>query len=354
VRRLTRSALRPLAVVAVGAWLIGPLPGSTAPAPKAADRPASCTAPNKRMTLYAVQLKSSDGKVRLAYGRTPQTATIPGPTIVLTEGDCLAITLVNDVPADTLRKLRDDPRLGSHDPDMPLGVSLHVHGVKYTQSSDGTLPTGSWVAPGSVRTYIWYAAPLAATRGRVTSQGTAGYWWYHDHLVGTEHGTGGAASGLFGAVIVRRPGDVTPDRTYVVGMGPDSTINLRDFPDCGGTPSIAKASNTCYVAQEGELVEFAVMGFGDDFHTFHLHGHNWADNRTGILAGPEDQTRAIDNKTLGPADSFGFVIRAGEEVGAGHWMLHCHVQSHSDSGMTTFLHVLGEGAAPEAGHDHRA
>jgi FtsP/CotA-like multicopper oxidase with cupredoxin domain len=103
----------------------------------------------------------------------------------------------------------------------------------------------------------------------------------------------------------------------------------------------------------GELVEFAVIGFGDDFHTFHLHGHNWADNRTGVLFGPEDPTRVIDNRTLGPADTFGFVIRAGEEVGSGAWMLHCHVQTHSDAGMMTFLHVLGADDV-SLPHDHRA
>ena len=307
------------------------------------------------MTMYAVQLPSRSGAIRLAYGLTPSTATIPGPTIVMTEGDCLAITIVNDIPAATLGKLRDDPKLGSHDHRMPLGVSLHVHGVKYTQSSDGTFGTNSWVPPGKSRTYIWYAAPLASTGGRITSQGTAGYWWYHDHVVGTEHGTGGAASGLFGAMIVRRPGDAVPDRTYVVGMGPNTTINLRDFPDCAGAPALAKASNTCYVAQRGELVEFAVIAFGDDFHTFHLHGHNWADNRTGVLTGPDDSTRVIDNRTVGPADTFGFVVRAGEEVGPGRWMLHCHVQTHSDTGMMTFLHVIDAPTAPGAPlHRHGA
>jgi hypothetical protein len=42
----------------------------------------------------------------------------------------------------------------------------------------------------------------------------------------------------------------------------------------------------------------------------------------------------IDNKTLGPADSFGFQVVAGEHVGPGAWMYHCHVQGHSDAGMT--------------------
>ena len=318
-----------------------------------ASRPASCVEPNRHINLYAVQLPSVKGAIRIAYGLTPETASIPGPTIEMVEGDCLAITLTNDIPARTLAALRDDPKLGSHDKRMPLGVSLHVHGVKYTQASDGTMHSNSWVPPGSSRTYTWFAAPQVSTAGRITSQGTAGYWWYHDHVVGTDHGTGGAASGLFGAMIVRRQGDVTPDRTYTVGMGPNATINLRDDPDCTGTPTIAKSSNTCLVAMPGELVEFAVIAFGDDFHTFHLHGHNWADNRTGILTGPADATRVIDNRTIGPADTFGFIVRAGEEVGPGAWMLHCHVQTHSDTGMMTFFRVLG-GAAPPAVHDHGA
>jgi manganese oxidase len=333
-----------MALVAIGSPLAALRTASS-------PRPSGCIEPTRRLTMYAVELPSVSGKVRLGYGLTPKTATIPGPTIEMVEGECLAITLVNEVPSSTLAKLRD-AHAGHHNDELPLGVSLHVHGVKYTTASDGTLENDSWVPPGKSRTYTWHAAPAASTGGRLTPQGTAGYWWYHDHIVGTSHGTGGAASGLFGALIVRKPGDIKPDRTYVVGMGPDTKLNLRDFPGCSGVPTLAKASNTCIIASQGELVEFAVIGFGDDFHTFHLHGHNWADNRTGVLVGPSDQTRLIDNKTVGPADSFGFVVRAGEDVGAGAWMLHCHVQSHSDSGMSTFLHVLGSPPAADGAQPH--
>lgn len=328
-----------------------------ASSPTDPTKPTGCIEPNRRMTMYAGELPTEDGAIRLAWGLHPERLSIPGPTIEMLEGECLAITVVNSVREGTLAELRDDPILGSGDPSSPpLGVSLHVHGVKYTQASDGTVHTGSWVRPGGARTYTWYAAPLTATAGRVTGQGTAGYWWYHDHIVGTPHGTGGAASGLFGALIVRRAGDLKPDRTYVVGMGPDATLNLRHNPDCDGAIRVEESSKTCFVANRGELVEFAVIGFGDDFHTFHLHGHNWADNRTGILASAADQTRVIDNRTVGPADTFGFVVRAGEEVGSGAWMLHCHVQTHSDRGMTTFLHVIDPGAipttAPASEHRH--
>lgn len=310
------------------------------------ETPEGCLMPNRAMTLYVEELPRVGGKPRLGYGLTPDSASIPGPTIEMLEGECLAITVVNDVSAETLLEIRNDPVLGDPNSTDPLGVSLHVHGVKYLPSSDGTFHTDSTVPPGTSRTYVWYAQPRVKIGDGIVGTGTAGYWWYHDHAVGTSHGTGGAGSGLFGALIVRRPEDPRPDRTYVVGMGPDATINLRRYPETDCDPSNPVPSNTCFVATEGELVEFAVIGFGNDFHTFHLHGHNWANNRTGLLRTTLDPVDVIDNRTIGPADTFGFTVVAGASVGPGQWMLHCHVQIHSDAGMTTNFHVLPKDGGP--------
>jgi hypothetical protein len=63
-----------------------------------------------------------------------------------------------------------------------------------------------------------------------------------------------------------------------------------------------------------------------------------------------DDTQLIDNRVLGPADSFGFQVIAGEHVGPGAWMYHCHVQGHSDSGMSGLLLVRTEdGKTTKAG-----
>jgi len=350
-----------------------PAPGDVPPAVLASlaaeDLPEGCTAPNRAMTLYAVELARVDGAIRLGYGLTRDSASWPGPTIEMVEGDCLAITLVNEIAADTLAELRDDPILGGGgassgaddgaehgaadgaehgaDGQLPLGVSIHPHGVKYTTRSDGTVHNDSWVAPGQARTYVWYAEPrIIALDGRVLSHGSAGYWWFHDHVVGTHHGTGGVGSGLFGGLIVRRPGDPLPDHTFALAMGDNATLNLRRYPDtdecgddAGAGAGAAGASNTCLGAAKGETVEFVVFGIGSDFHTFHLHGHTWVANRTGVL-GPADLDSAIvDVVPVGPSYSFGFQVTAGASVGEGDWMLHCHVQTHSDLGMTTFLRV---------------
>ena len=105
-----------------------------------------------------------------------------------------------------------------------------------------------------------------------------------------------------------------------------------------------------FKATVGERIEIIMITHGEYYHTFHVHGHRWADNRTGLLTGPDDPSRVIDNKITGPADSFGFQIVAGEGVGAGAWMYHCHVQSHSDMGMAGLLLIAKpDGTIP--GHD---
>jgi FtsP/CotA-like multicopper oxidase with cupredoxin domain len=345
-----------LRLLLVAGMLVPSLGGGTAQSD--GRGPEGCVAPTRTLTLYAVQLPdAADGAVRLAYGLTPQSASIPGPTIELWEGDCLALTVVNDIPAATLEALRDDPFLG--DGRTPLGISAHPHGVKYRPDSDGIPGNrwqgGSFVPPGEARTFLWYAAPQTHIAKGVGAVGSAGYWWYHDHIAGTTHGTGGVGSGLIGALIVRRAGDVVPDRTFVVAMGNNATLNLARHPDTDCEGASSAISNRCLASKLGDRVEFVVIGTGDDHHTFHMHGHSWADTRTGSLSGPTDNTRVIDNKSIGPADTFGFQLTAGESVGVGSWMLHCHIQRHSDRGMKTFFHVTDDGRPPHPvgdGHDH--
>ncbi|MGN9778020.1 multicopper oxidase domain-containing protein [Micromonospora sp. H33] len=344
------SARRLLIVAAIVLLTVigaGGLAAAGAPMAFFAERPDGCAKPDRSIQLYAVELPKDGTQIRLGYGLTPETASYPGPTMEMMEGECLAITLHNQVPAATLEQLRTNP---SH----PLGVSLHVHGVKYTQLSDGTVQSNSFVPPGESRTYTWFAQQR---NNRTGAQGTAGYWWYHDHVVGGPHGTQGLGAGLFGGLVVRRPGDPKPDRTYVSAFGDRQSINLRrgDATDTCDQQN-PQPGPTCLVARKGEKVEFIVIGLGNEMHTFHLHGHSWADTRTGVVSNGQpfaDSVPVIDNKPLGPGDSFGFTVVAGDSVGPGHWMLHCHMQFHSDAGMSTMLHVLDESGAMPPGHDHQ-
>lgn len=270
-------------------------------APAAADQPSGRGhgGTTREITLYMEQL--SDG--RMGYGLERGKASVPGPLLEMYEGDTLHITVVNtlDVPA-----------------------SLHVHGVDYTIDSDGTVMTDSVVPAGGQRVYTWRAHHPGRRKDGTWDHGSAGYWGYHDHAVGTDHGTGGIRAGLYGGLVVRRKGDPLPDKQFTIVFN-DMTINNHTGRDGDDTPT--------FTARLGERCEVVMLTHGDFFHTFHLHGHRWADNRTGILADHKDTSRIIDNKTVGPGDSFGFQVLAGEHVGPGHWMYHCHVQSHADMGM---------------------
>lgn len=264
----------------------------------------------RHLKLYATNLR--DG--RMAYGVQGGEATIPGPLIEINEGDTLYIEFENRLDVST---------------------GFHVHGVDYTINNDGTRMTGSLVRPGHTRTYVWRTHAPSRRADGTWQEGSAGYWHYHDHAVGTDHGTGGVRKGLYGGLVVRRTGDPLPDKTFTLVFN-GTSINNGDGhsgPDLEATL--------------GQRVEFVMITHGDDFHTFHLHGHRWAYNRTGILTGPDDPSQLIDTRVVGPGASFGFQVIAGETGGAGAWMYHCHVQRHSDKGMAgLFLVKRQDGTIP--------
>ncbi|MFI8933440.1 multicopper oxidase domain-containing protein [Streptomyces sp. NPDC053474] len=309
-RSFNRRMLVGGAVAATGVTSMSALAPEAVPAEKPPRR-APAGGEVRRITMYAEKLP--DGQ--LGYGLERGKASVPGPLIELNEGDTLHVDFENTTD---------------------VAVSLHVHGMDYEISSDGTKHTRSDVAPGKRRTYTWRTHVPGRRTDGTWRPGTAGYWHYHDHVVGTDHGTGGLRKGLYGAVIVRREGDVLPDRTCVIVFN-DMMINNKPAH-----------SGPDFEATVGDRVEFVSITHGEYYHTFHLHGHRWADNRTGLLTGPDDPSQILDDKITGPGDSFGFQVIAGEGVGAGAWMYHCHVQSHSDMGMVgLFLVKKPDGTIPD-------
>ena len=269
----------------------------------------------RQITIYAEALPGG----LYGYGLEPGKATIPGPLLEIYEGDTLEIELVN----------RTDQRL-----------SIHPHGVNYDTGSDGAPLNASFNKPGETRTYTWKTRTRYDAGGGFWMPGNAGYWHYHDHAMGTDHGTAGLARGLYGGLIVRKRGDLLPSRQYTVVFN-EMMINHEMAPD---TPILE--------ARLGERVEWVCVGYGSLPHTFHLHAHRWADTRTGMLGSASDNAQTVDNKNLDPGSSFGFQVIAGEGVGPGVWMYHCHVQTHSDGGMVgLFLVRNADGSLPDGAQD---
>ena len=253
------------------------------------------------------------------YGTNP-TPSIPGPIIIIDEGDNVELTLHNDLGEGC--------------------VSVHTHGVHYPIESDGTLAVTNGVIDSCATvdqpyTYEWDAA-----------KGTAGTWPYHDHTFGSILGS--EDKGLFGAVIVNekktpalidgkikkvKTNDI--DKEFVLYMVETTFWGVEIDHNNGGLQT-PLWTNPTLVAETGEIDRFHVIGLGTAFHSFHMHAHRWLEDGT---------TNVIDTKNIGPLTRHVFTLKAGEGVGEGDWMYHCHVFAHMQAGMTGFYRVTDEGGS---------
>jgi len=253
-------------------------------------------------------------------------ASVPGPTIIIDEGDEVFVTLNNN--------------LGAADE----CVSIHVHGVHYIPADDGTLKEVNGVEDScatisDTKTYHWSAA-----------KGSAGVWPYHDHTFGGELGS--ELEGLYGTLIVNskkvdmlidgKQKDIKVDdidKDFVLWMHGTSFwgIEIDHNDNDKQTPLWL---NPTIRAELGEKVRFNVIGIGSEFHTFHIHGHKWLQDGT---------TNVIDVQGIGPLTRTSFVIEAGEGVGPGNWMYHCHVFAHMEAGMRGTFEVTTDGTPSTPG-----
>lgn len=218
-------------------------------------------------------------------------ATIPGPLISARVGEQVIVNFRNR---------------------LPIPATMHAHGFMYDEAMDGAYK-GKFTEPGGFvqrnRTfrYFWEATP-----------GTEGAWLYHDH---GPMDPVPVFKGMFGPIVIRGESDPVPDKEFFLafhsftpmatGHGSFSCVNGRAY--AGNTPTLQ--------TKVGDSVRIHVLAIDNDFHTFHLHGHRWADPNGG---------KVIDNQTLGPGDS---ITAEFIEDNPGRWFYHCHVFSHLHMGM---------------------
>ncbi|WP_255211042.1 multicopper oxidase domain-containing protein [Methylogaea oryzae] len=94
--------------------------------------------------MVSHKIRARNGETSDVTSRYSPKPSIPGPAIVMTEGDVAEVTLEQGIS-------------NSNQP-----VSLHVHGVHYKIDSDGTMKSLNGVAdeaafPGKPYTYRWVA-----------------------------------------------------------------------------------------------------------------------------------------------------------------------------------------------------
>ncbi|MFS8065390.1 MAG: multicopper oxidase domain-containing protein [Byssovorax sp.] len=150
------------------------------------------------------------------------------------------------------------------------------------------------------------------------------------------------ALGLFGALIVHAP-DEAPANEHVVVLSDFDQNEYEqlpgvadpvtgEFPDGGtfhdgGHQYMHTINRKAYEdavppfkAKVGEISRWRVVSIGQEFHTWHIHGHRWLDG-AGQLT---------DNVQLGPGSYTTFEFK---EDNPGSWLVHCHVTSHMEVGM---------------------
>ena len=316
-----------------------------------------------RMVSYTIN--NGDDLVGKVYSDKP---SIPGPTIIINEGDRARVSLTNSACADNFVGGPTSPLdalagpLPTYSETSLLGI--HVHGVHYDIKDDASYGRSNMAETsaadcGQTVEYDWVASP-----------GTAGAWPYHDHTFAINE-VGAEELGLFGTLIVNsgsgkanglvsETGDVTSvdladiDKEFVLWMvssqvlgerifyGNEVDYSVTDYSGSNGWRETALWSNPNLVTLEGGIYRIHVLGLGDETHSFHLHGHRWTED---IHEGAAIED-VIDVKEIAPLQRHTFLIKASDNDdadttnGMEGWMYHCHVADHMKAGMSGMMMVV--------------
>jgi FtsP/CotA-like multicopper oxidase with cupredoxin domain/zinc transporter ZupT len=233
---------------------------------------------------------------------------VPGPTLVVDEGDRVVIDFWNDLPV----------------PD-----TIHLHGIHGAPvSMDGVAGISQpMVPPGGSYRYVFTAKQ-------------PGTFIYHTH-----DNEAALDSGLYGAIIVRpahpRPeervqhDDVEMLSSWTIQGTAENhfTINGKEYP-----------ATTPIEVKRGDRVRLRWINMsGDNFHTMHTHGHDM-----DVIARDAQPlvTRDVeDTINIGPGQRVDAILVANAQPG--NWLVHCHVLDHTEDGngmpdgLITTIHYAG-------------
>jgi manganese oxidase len=215
--------------------------------------------------------------------------TVPGPTIRVTAGDHVRITITNHFPEPT---------------------TLHWHGLQIPAEQDGVPGVGQQpIAVSGTFTYDF-----------TVQEADAGTHFYHSHYDDLRQVSGG----LYGAFIVDpRPG--SPEATLAPKADAEYTeiiselqgyltINGKSFPD-------TQPINVVH----GQNVRVRLINVGEMMHPMHLHGH------VMTLVAQDGETLPqpykLDTLAISPGQSFDFTFNAWSAPGS-IYPFHCHILSH--------------------------
>ncbi len=284
----------PTAAARTRTFWIAAVPATWDVAPNGHDAIEGETVDPERRRLTTIAYRAyTRGWAKPVRRRAPHEQGILGPLLRVRVGDDVVVHFRN---ADT---------------HFRRPHSMHFHGLHYRVGSDGAYVPGFSGPGGNVRPGRTFTYRLRA------GGDSRAVWSYHDHSPSMGPFIEAGSTGR-----CRWPG--------AASAGPTASSPCSSVPWAGSTRSTggrAFVGNTpVFHARVGEVVQWNVLTLGDEFHTFHVHGHRWRR--------PEGTPE--DTRVLGPAESF--AVRWREDR-AGTWLYHCHVEGHMAGGMIGLYRV---------------
>jgi FtsP/CotA-like multicopper oxidase with cupredoxin domain len=238
--------------------------------------------------------------------------TVPGPALRVRVGDLVKVHFTNN---------------------LNERHSIHVHGLRYTIENDGSQAyPASMPGPGQTYTYTY-----EATR--------PGLFYYHCHSSDGASISYHILKGLYGAIIVYAADQWPPDpsselvqffaeapldpgEAFVINGAQAFEHDLWDLIDLQGYAGAVNALKGLGVPvfPVGVELTFYLIGIGNQYHSWHMHGGN----PVYVNGEPADG----DVVPLGPGSVATAKVRL---TNPGIWLIHCHLVFHADAGMVTLV-----------------
>lgn len=368
-KRLIRGLLLIFAAFSLTGALIAYLQIGTSPQASTSVQALSPQVRNFTLYVRANFLKMPDGKRIYVFGYTADPhgqAQVPGPTLIVNQGDTVNLTLIND----------HDPTNTHYNPGGD-GHTIHLHGLDLPSIYDGDPMTAPYrTSDGQIMmTPPDHTNELEVVNGSV-KQGqrftyhfianTPGTYWYHCHEDAPEH----IQMGMYGAFIIRPAGLLNAAYANTPTFNKEYTFVLSEMDSVGhqidynniyhGGPSMnwthyqpdyflinGKAwpdtmmdPNDSINATIGQTVLVRLINTGSEVHAMHTHGFHF------LVIGTDgrklDAPYYKDTLLVASGERYDIILRLNQ---VGRYMMHDHIEQNTTNagaylgGMTTMITV---------------
>lgn len=319
----------------------------------------------RNFTLYVRDnvLKMPDGKQIYVFGYTDDPhgrAQVPGPTLVVNEGDTVNVTLINDKDPTKSKYSNGD------------GHTIYLHGLDLSSMYDGDPMT----APPRTANGDIITTPAAEDSGIQPIKGPvqegqrftyhfvanyAGTYWYHCHVDVQEH----VQMGMYGAFVIQPAG--APNQAYIdtptfnkqytfvlsemdsVGHQIDHDNIYNNGPVMNWThykpdyfllngkayPDTTKDPNDSVSGTKGQTMLLRFINAGSRVRIIHPDGLHF------LVIGTDgrklDRPYTEDTLQIGPAERYDVILNLNQ---AGHFLLHDHMDKNTTTSVAAPDRVL--------------